>query len=325
MGERAVVDLRRELYGHLISQPMRFFGEHRVGELSSRLSNDLSQIQDTMTFTLAQIVRQTMMCLIGFVAIALTSLRLSLVMLASVPVLMLVAVLFGRRVRGLSKLAQDRLAETATIVEETFQGIANVKAFGNEPYESQRYAQGLGGYLTTVLRNARNRAALIAFVILGIFGAIVLVLWYGARLMKEGAISHGELTRFMFYTMFIGGAASSIPEIISGVQKTLGATQRVRELMREAPERHCDSGSAAIASAPRRRSAFFGSRFPLSLAAGASGAARALPARQAGRENRARRAERRGQIHDRLAPPAVLRAECRPAFSRRHKMRANSR
>ena len=236
VGERAVVDLRRELYEHLISQPMRFFGEHRVGELSSRLSNDLSQIQDTMTFTLAQVVRQTMMCLIGFAAIALTSLRLSLVMLASVPVLMLVAVLFGRRVRGLSKIAQDRLAETATIVEETFQGIANVKAFGNEPYESQRYAQGLGNYLTTVLRNARNRAALIAFVILGIFGAIVLVLWYGARLMKEGAISHGELTRFMFYTMFIGGAASSIPEIISGVQKTLGATQRVRELLKEAPE-----------------------------------------------------------------------------------------
>jgi ABC-type multidrug transport system fused ATPase/permease subunit len=236
VGERAVVDLRRELYSHLIAQPMRFFGEHRVGELSSRLSNDLSMIQDTMTFTVAQIIRQTMMCLTGFIAIAVTSLRLSLVMLASVPVVMLVGVLFGRRVRGLSKTAQDRLAETATVVEETFQGIANVKAFGNEPYESERYAQGLRGYLTTVLRNARYRAGLIAFVILGIFGAIVLVLWYGARLMQEGVISHGELTRFMFYTIFIGGAASSIPEIVSNVQKTLGATHRVRELLREPPE-----------------------------------------------------------------------------------------
>jgi ABC-type multidrug transport system fused ATPase/permease subunit len=244
IGERAVVDLRRELYSHLIAQPMRFFGEHRVGELSSRLSNDLSQIQDTMTFTIAQIIRQTMMCVIGFTAIAVTSLRLSLVMLASVPVLMLLGVLFGRRVRGLSRIAQDRLAETATVVEETFQGIANVKAFGNEPYESNRYAQGLQGYLTTVVRNARYRAGLIAFVILGIFGAIVLVLWYGARLMKEGVISHGELTRFMFYTMFIGGAASSIPEIISNVQKTLGATHRVRELLREPPETLKGGGSA---------------------------------------------------------------------------------
>jgi ATP-binding cassette subfamily B protein len=197
-----------------------------------------------MTFTIAQIIRQTMMCLIGFTAIAVTSLRLSLVMLASVPVLMLLGVLFGRRVRGLSRIAQDRLAETATVVEETFQGIANVKAFGNEPYESERYGHGLQGYLVAVMRNARYRAGLIAFVILGIFGAIVLVLWYGARLMKEGAISHGELTRFMFYTMFIGGSASSIPEIISNVQKTLGATHRVRELLREPPETLKSSGSA---------------------------------------------------------------------------------
>ena len=244
IGERAVVDLRRELYSHLIAQPMRFFGEHRVGELSSRLSNDLSQIQETMTFTIAQIIRQTMMCLIGFIAIGVTSPRLSLVMLGSVPVLMLLGVLFGRRLRGFSRIAQDRLAESATVVEETFQGVANVKAFGNEPYESERYAHGLRAYLTTVLRNARYRAGLIAFVILGIFGAIVLVLWYGARLMREGVISHGELTRFMFYTMFIGGAASSIPEIISTVQKTLGATHRVRELLREPPETLTGAGSA---------------------------------------------------------------------------------
>src|SRR5260370_21837978 len=103
---------------------------------------------------------------------------------------MLLGVLFGRRVRKFSTIAQDRLADTATIVEETFQGIASVKAFGNERHESERYAAGLVRYLGIVLRNARYRAALVGFVILGIFGAIVLVLWYGARLMREGAISH---------------------------------------------------------------------------------------------------------------------------------------
>lgn len=236
IGERAVVGMRIDLYSRLIAQPLKFFGEHRVGELTSRLSSDLAQIQDTLTFAIAQAIRQSMLLLVGIAAIGATSLRLSLVMLSSVPVLMLVAVFVGRRVRRHSLAAQDRLAETATIVEETFQGITNVKAFGNEAFESERYTRGLDGYLRNVLATAKARAGLIAFVILGIFGAIVLVLWYGGRLMQQGELSHGDLTQFMFYTMFIGGAVSTAPEIISGVQKTLGATQRVRELLREAPE-----------------------------------------------------------------------------------------
>ena len=173
---------------------------------------------------------------VGLVAIAITSLKLSGVMLATVPVLMLAAVIFGRKVRYFSRTAQDRLAETATVVEETLTGIANVKAFGNEAYEQRRYAAGLGGYLAVILRTARYRAALVAFIIFGIFGAIVLVLWYGGKLMQAGAMTHGDLTQFIFYTLFIGGAVSALPEMISSVQKTLGATQRVRELLREPGE-----------------------------------------------------------------------------------------
>ncbi|HEV7868192.1 MAG TPA: ABC transporter transmembrane domain-containing protein [Chthoniobacteraceae bacterium] len=236
VGERAVVDMRQELYGHLIGQPLRFFGEHRVGELTSRLSSDLAQIQDTLTFTVGQALRQAMLLVAGLVMIAATSVKLSLVMLSSVPVVMLLGVLFGRRIRKLSSTAQDRLATTSTVVEETLQGIANVKAFGNEPYENSRYARGLHDYLAIVLQTARSRAALIAFIIFAIFGAIVLVLWYGSHLLREGQLTHGNLTRFVFYTMFIGGAVSSVPEIISNVQRTLGATQRVRELLAEPAE-----------------------------------------------------------------------------------------
>ncbi len=236
VGESAVVDLRRALYARLIAQPMAFFGDHRVGELSSRLSSDLAQIQETLTFTVAQAIRQSMLLAVGLVAIAVTSLRLSGVMLATVPVLMLAAVISGRKVRRFSRTAQDRLAETATVVEETLTGIANVKAFGNEAYEQRRYAAGLGGYLAVILRAARYRAALVAFIIFGIFGAIVLVLWYGGKLLQSGAMSHGDLTMFMLFTMFIGGGVSAVPEIISSVQKTLGATQRVRELLREPGE-----------------------------------------------------------------------------------------
>ena len=236
VGERAVVDLRQALYARLIAQPMAFFGEHRVGELSSRLSSDLAQIQDTLTFTVAQVIRQSMLLVVGLVAIAATSLQLSGIMLATVPVFMLAAVVFGRKVRRFSREAQDRLAETATVVEETLSGIANVKAFGNEAFEQRRYAAGLGGYLTVILRTARARAALVAFIIFAIFGAIVLVLWWGGRLMQAGQLTHPQLTQFIFYTLFIGGAVSALPEIFSSVQKTLGATQRVRELLREPGE-----------------------------------------------------------------------------------------
>ena len=246
VGERAVVDLRRELYARLIAQPMSFFGEHRVGELSSRLSSDLAQIQDTLTFTVAQAIRQAMLLGVGLVAIAAISPRLSGVMLATVPVLMLAAVIFGRKVRHFSRTAQDRLAETATVVEETLTGIANVKAFGNEAYEQRRYAAGLAGYLEVIIRTAKYRAGLVAFIIAGIFGSIVLVLWYGGKLMQAGAMSHGDLTMFMLFTMFIGGGVSAIPEIISSVQKTLGATQRVRELLREPGESCADIAAPPV-------------------------------------------------------------------------------
>ena len=236
VGESAVVGLRRELYERLLGLPMKFFGEHRVGELASRLSNDLAQIQDTLTFLFAAAIRQSMMLVGGVAMIAATSLRLSLVMISSFPVLILLAVVFGRRIRRLSRAAQDRLAESATVVEETLQGIANVKAFTNEAYEVRRYGSALEAFLAIVVRSAKYRAGLIAFIIVGIFGSIVLVLWYGARLMKAGALSHGELTQFMLYTTFVGGAVSSFAEIVSQGQKAIGATERVRELLGETPE-----------------------------------------------------------------------------------------
>ncbi len=235
-GESAVAALRGRLYAQLIALPMRFHGEHRVGELSSRLSNDVALLAETLAHTIPQALRQSMMLVGGVAMIALTSLRLSLVMLCSFPVLLLVAVFFGRKVRRISRQAQDRLAETATVVEETLQGIANVKAFSNEGFEVRRYSAGLDAYLHTVLRTARRRAGLVAFIIFGIFGSIILVLWYGARLMQQGQLTHGQLTRFTLYTIFVGGAVSSFAEVFSLLQKTLGANERVQELLAEKPE-----------------------------------------------------------------------------------------
>ncbi len=236
VGERSVVALRLDLYERLISQPMKFFGEHRVGELSNRLASDLSLIEETIAGTVPQCIRQVALLVGGVIFIAVTSIKLSLVMIASFPVLILLAVLFGRRVRKHSRIYQDQLATSATVVEETLQGVVNVKAFGNEQYEKGRYRTNLLAYLTTALVAARLRAGLIAFVIMGIFGSIIVVLWYGAVLMQSGELTHGELTRFIFYTMFVGGSVASFAEVFSQLQRVLGATERVRELLGEVPE-----------------------------------------------------------------------------------------
>ncbi|MCE9612620.1 MAG: ATP-binding cassette domain-containing protein [Chthoniobacter sp.] len=246
VGENAVARLRRRLYETLIGLPMKFFGEHRVGELTSRLSSDLSLMGDTLCGTIPQALRQTIMLLGGVVAITATSPRLSLVMVSTFPVLLIVAVFVGRKVRRVSREAQDRLAESATIVEETLQGIANVKSFANEAYEARRYGAGVDAYLQTVLSSARRRAGLVAFIILGIFGSIILVLWYGATLMKAGQLTHGQLTRFTLYTLFVGGAVSSFAEVFSQLQRTLGANERVHELLQETGE--LPSGTTAPAA-----------------------------------------------------------------------------
>ncbi len=232
-GQRTVVALRKRLYARLISLPMKFFGEHRVGELASRLGSDMTLLEDFFCGAIPQSIRQGMLLVGGIIAIFLTSPRLAGLMLLSFPVFIVLAVIFGRSVRKISRAAQDRLAEAATVVEETLQGIASVKAFGNEPFERARHASAMDGFLATILRGARNRAALIAFIILGIFGAIVLVMWYGAHLMQAGELTHGELTKFTLYTLFIGGGVSSIAEVIGTVQKSIGASQRVRELLAE--------------------------------------------------------------------------------------------
>jgi ATP-binding cassette subfamily B protein len=253
VGQRSLVDLRRATYSRLISLPMTFFAQRRVGELASRLSADLIQIEDTLISVLPQFLRQTTLLVGGIALIAVTSLQLTGIMLASLPLVVVVAVVFGRKTRKIYREAQDRLADTATIVEETLQGIVNVKAFSNEGYELNRYHEGLGKFLTASLRGARLRAAFIAFIIFALFGFIVLVLWSGARLLQQGKITFGDLTRFGLYTTFVAGAMGQFAELYSQLQKAIGATQRVRELLRETGEVEALLGPSPPSTLPRLR------------------------------------------------------------------------
>ena len=253
VGQRSLVDLRRDTYAKLISLPMTFFAQRRVGELASRLSADLIQIEDTLITILPQFLRQSTLLVGGIALIAVTSLKLTGIMLISLPALTVVAVLFGRKTRKISREAQDRLADTATIVEETLQGIVNVKAFANEGYELNRYHDGLQRFLSTTLRGAKLRAAFISFIIFALFGSIVLVLWSGARLLQQGEISFGDLTRFILYTTFVAGAMGQFAELYSQLQKAIGATQRIRELLRETGEIETILGVTPPSMLPRLR------------------------------------------------------------------------
>ena len=222
VGQRALIDLRRDTYARLIRLPMVFFSQRRVGELTSRISADIGQIEGALIFSLPQMIRQAFLLVGGTVLIALTSGRLTLIMLSTLPILIAAAVYFGRKMRVLARETQDRLAETGTIVEETLQGIASVKAFANEGYEQGRYQRVNESVLSLALRTARWRAGFTSLVIASLFGGIVVVLWSGASLLQLGEITAGELTRFVLYTTFVAGAMGQAAEIFSQFQKTIG-------------------------------------------------------------------------------------------------------
>jgi ABC-type multidrug transport system fused ATPase/permease subunit len=236
VGEHAVADMRKTIYGRMILMPMDFFARRRVGELSNRISSDVSQIQDTVTSTLAEILRGILTLIIGLGLILYISSKLTLLMLSVVPVIVVVAVIFSRRIRKLAREGQDQLADSGTIVQETLQGISNVKAFSNEGFELSRYTKSIDKVVSLAIRNGRFRGFFVSFLLFSVFGAIVLVVWYGTGLMQQGQLSFGDLTAFVVYTAFVGGTMGGFAELYSQLQKTLGATQRVRELLREDTE-----------------------------------------------------------------------------------------
>jgi ATP-binding cassette subfamily B protein len=243
-GESALNRLRRDIFAHLARLPMSFFHEQRAGALSNRVSADLGVVRDTMLNAVPQAVRHSVILVGGLVFIFISSWKLSLIMLGSVPVVVLAIAFFGRKVRGYSKAAQDALADAGTVIEETVQGIADVKAFTNEPFENSRYARALENFLGVTKRGAKNRAAFLSFVILALFGTISFVVWYGARMLAMGEISWTNFAAFILFSIFVGASLGSFPEIISQFQQTAGATDRLRELL-DAPAERTDGDPEA--------------------------------------------------------------------------------
>ena len=236
VAEKTIADIRRDTYFKLITLPMDFFSNRRVGELNSRLSSDLSQIQDTLTTSLAEIIRQIVMFVGGIAVLIFVSRELTLFNLSILPVVIIFAVLFGKKLRKVSRQAQDKLAESNTVVQETLQGISNVKAFANESYETRRYDSSLREVVDIALKGATLRGSFASFIVFCLFGTVVGVIWYGSILVENKDLTVGLLSTYILYSVFVGAAMGTFPDLFANVQKALGATERVSEILKEQSE-----------------------------------------------------------------------------------------
>lgn len=223
--------LRQTTFNHIIRLPMSFFSKHRVGELNSRISADISVLQETFTFTLAQFIRQVIIIVGGVILLSLISVKLTFFMLAFVPLVAIGARYFGKHIRSLSKNTQGQVAQSNIIVEETLQGIANVKAYANESFEDNRYVKSTNEVIVVAIKGAKVRALFISLIVFSLFATIVGVIWYGVYLVNTGeGMVAGDLFKFILYTVFIGASISGMADLYSQVQKAIGATESLMEL-----------------------------------------------------------------------------------------------
>ena len=234
--ENMLLAIRQDTYDNLIKMPMQYFSSRKVSELNSRIAADISQIQDTFTTGIAEFLRQIIIVIGGIIALFFTSIELSLLMIAVIPVFVIAAVFFGRYIKKLSKQAQDEVAESNTIVGETLQGIANVKAFTNEFFEMLRYRKATERIRSIAIKGGLARGAFSSFIIFCIFGAIVLLVWYAVKLQNAGDLTQSELITFILYTLFVGASIGGLPIQYAQIQKAIGSTERVFDIIDETPE-----------------------------------------------------------------------------------------
>jgi len=234
--ERALAAIRGDLYTHLLHLPMSFFNSKRVGELNSRVASDTSQIGETLTTTFAEFLRGLSMVIGGIGILAFTSIKLTLFIVGVIPPLIIVTFIFGRFIRKYAKKVQDEIAASNTIVEETFAGIQTVKAFANEAWEQSRYGKRIREVVGLAITGGYYRGAFSSFITFGLFGAIALVIWFGAGMVHEGELAADKLNEFILYALFIGGSIGGLASVYAQLQKAVGATETIFSLMDEEKE-----------------------------------------------------------------------------------------
>lgn len=236
VSEKGMANLRSDIYGKLIGLSIPFFEKRRVGELTSRITTDVTQVQNVISVTLAEFIRQIIILIGGIAIIVFTMPRLALTMLLTFPVVVVGAMFFGRYIRRLMKARQDLLAETNVVVEETMQTIQTVKAYTNEWFEVGRYAKKLQGAVDISLKAARMRGLFAAFIIFVMFGALFFIMWRAALMVQAGTLDPGDLVHFVVFTGTIGAAIASLGSFYTEIVSAIGATERIFEILDETAE-----------------------------------------------------------------------------------------
>jgi ATP-binding cassette subfamily B protein len=235
LGERVTADLRRAVFEHLLDLPPSFFEATRTGEVISRLINDTTMLETVIGSSASMAIRNMLLMIGGIVMLTLTSPKLTLLVLAGVPLVVVPIVLFGRRVRKLARATQDRVGDVGAFLDESLHEIRTVQGYGHEALDRRDFTSRVEAAFGTAVRRIRQRALLVAAVILLVFGAVGVILWIGGHDVVAGRLSAGQLSAFVFYAVLVAGAVGSISEVVGDLQRAAGATERLFELLSVEP------------------------------------------------------------------------------------------
>ncbi len=231
LGERVTADLRRAVFDHLLALPPGWFEVTRTGEVISRLTNDTAMLETVIGSSASMAIRNVLLMTGGLVMLALTSAKLTLLVLIGVPFVLVPIIWFGRRVRGLARASQDRVGDVGAYVDEVLHEIRTVQAYGHEDEDRRQFATRVENAFGIALQRIRQRALLVATVIMLVFGAVGVILWIGGHDVVAGRISAGDLSAFVFYAVIVAASAGTISEVIGDLQRAAGATERLFELL----------------------------------------------------------------------------------------------
>ncbi|NND44000.1 MAG: ATP-binding cassette domain-containing protein [Xanthomonadales bacterium] len=235
LGERVVADIRNAVYGRFIHMDPTFFEITRTGEVQSRLTTDTTLVQTVSGVSLSIALRSTLNLVGGTVMLMLTSLKMTSYILVGVPLFVLPVIIVGRRIRKLSRKAQDRVADTSGLAGETLNAMQTVQSFTLEDLQIERYGEAIRHSFHAAVKRIRVRAGLTAMGIIFVFGAITMILWGGSRAVLDGSMSGGQLAQFLMYSIFVGSSAAALSELWGEIQRGAGAMERLAELLQARP------------------------------------------------------------------------------------------
>ncbi|MGG7648573.1 ABC transporter transmembrane domain-containing protein [Pseudomonas sp. ES4] len=232
IGERVVADIRRQVFNHLIYLHPGFYEDNRSSEIQSRLTADTTLLQSVIGSSLSLFLRNLLMVIGGIVLLFITNPKLTSIVVVALPLVIAPILIFGRRVRSLSRLSQDRIADIGSYVSETLGQIKTVQAYNHQVQDEQRFAATVEEAFNTARKRIFQRAWLITLVIVLVLGAVGVMLWVGGMDVIAGRISAGELAAFVFYSLIVGSAFGTLSEVIGELQRAAGAAERIAELLR---------------------------------------------------------------------------------------------